>query len=128
MPKKKPTAKSTGKKKRGARLSSQELRRRRNARRRVLFSILVLIVVAAVIFFLVLRNSSEISIAENGIGSLFSRIQSVFTGATNGVKEFVQRWRNFDRLEAEYEALSLENQRLSLQLNSAQEAVRETSA
>ena len=125
MPKKKQTAKGTGKKKRGARLSSQELRRRRNARRRVLFSILVLIVVAAVIFFLVLRNSNEISIAENGIGSLFSRVQSVFTGAANGIKDFVHRWRDFDRLEAEYEALSLENQQLSLQLNSAQEAVRE---
>ena len=125
MPKKQPTAKSTGKKKRGARPSSQEVRRRRTARRRVLFSILVLIVVAAIIFFLVLRNSSEISIAENGIGSLFSRIQSVFTGAANGVKDFVHRWRDFDRLEAEYEALSLENQQLSLQLSSAQEAVRE---
>ena len=125
MPKKKPTAKSAGKKKRGARLSSQELRRRRNARRRVLFSILVLIVVAAVIFFLVLRNSNEISIAENGIGSLFSRVQSVFTGAANGIRDFVHRWRDFDRLETEYEALSLENQQLSLQLNSAQEAIRE---
>ena len=123
MPKKKPTAKSAGKKKRGARLSSQELRRRRNARRRVLFSILVLIVVAAVIFFLVLRNSSEISIAENGIGSLFSRIQSVFTGAANGVKDFVHRWRDFDRLEAEYEALSLENQQLKLDARSRYEAL-----
>ena len=89
MPKKKPTAKSTGKKKRGARLSPQELRRKRNARRRVLFSILVLIVVAAIIFFLVLRSSNEISIAENGIGSLFSRIQSVFTGAANGDRKSV---------------------------------------
>jgi len=125
MPKKKPTTKSTGKKKRGVRLSTQELRRRRNARRRVLFSILVLIVVAAIVFFLVLRNSSEISIAENGIGSLFSRVQSVFTGAANGVRQFIQRQRDFDRLEREYDAMALQNQQLSLQLDSAQEALLE---
>ncbi len=124
MPKKKPTTKRAARK-RNTRRSAQEQRRVRLARRRVLFSILVLLVVAAIVFFLVLRNSSEISIAENGIGSLFSRVQSVFTGAANGVKQFTQRWRNYDRLEAEYEALSLENQQLSLQLSSAEEAVRE---
>lgn len=125
MPKKKSTVKPRAARKRGARRSAQEQRRARLARRRVLFSILALLVVAAVVFFLILRNSSEISIAENGIGSLFSRVQGVFTGAANGVKQFVQRWRDFDRLEADYDALSLENQRLSLQLSSAQEAVLE---
>ena len=90
----------------------------------MLFSLLVVLVVAAIVFFLVLRNSSEISIAENGIGSLFSRIQSVFTGAANSVREFTQRWRDFDKLQDEYDALAIENQQLSLQLDSAQEAVR----
>lgn len=124
MPTKKPSTKR-GTKSRAKRRSTQEQRRIRLARRRVIFSIIVLLVVAAVVFFLVLRNSSEISIAENGIGSLFSRVQSVFTGATNGVKHFVQRWRDYDRLEADYEALSLQNQQLSLQLDSAEEAVLE---
>ena len=124
MPSKKSPKKQPGAKKRSRR-SAQEQRRTRLARRRVLFSVLVLLVVAAIVFFLVLRNSSEISIAENGIGSLFSRIQSVFTGAANGVRQFTQRWRDFDKLEADYQALSIENQQLSLQLQSAQEAVRE---
>ncbi len=124
MPKKKPTSKRTARK-RGARRSAQEQRRARLARRRVLFSILVLLVVAAIVFFLILRNSSEISIAENGIGSLFSRVQSVFTGAANGVKQFAQRWRDYDRLESDYEALALENQQLSLELSSAGEALLE---
>ena len=124
MPSKKSPKKQPGAKKRSRR-SAQEQRRTRLARRRVLFSALVLLVVAAIVFFLVLRNSSEISIAENGIGSLFSRIQSVFTGAANGVRQFTQRWRDFDKLEADYQALSIENQQLSLQLQSAQEAVRE---
>lgn len=121
MPKKKTSSKTRQSKKRRARRSPQEQRRVRMARRRIIFSVLVLAAVAAVIFFLVLRNSSEISIAENGIGSLFSRVQSVFTSAANGVRGFVQRWRDYDRLEADYEALSLENQRLSLQLSSAEE-------
>ena len=125
MPKSKTSEKQRASKKRATRRSAQEQRRARLARRRVLFSLLVVLVVAAIVFFLVLRNSSEISIAENGIGSLFSRIQSVFTGAANGVREFTQRWRDFDRLQDEYDALAIENQQLSLQLDSAQEAVRE---
>ena len=107
------------------RRSAQEQRRARLLRRRALFSVLVLLVVAAIVFFLVLRNSSEISIAENGIGSLFSRVQSAFTSVANGVRQFTQRWRDYDKLEADYEALSVENQQLSLQLDSAQEAIRE---
>ena len=102
-----------------------EQRRIRQARRRALLYILIAVAVGAIIFFLVLRNSSRISVAENGIGSLFSRVQMVFSGATNGVKKFVQRWRDYDALEADYEALSLENQQLSLQLNAAEEAVLE---
>ncbi|MBR6220705.1 MAG: rod shape-determining protein MreC [Clostridia bacterium] len=124
MPKKKPSTKRQARKS-AVRRSAQEQRRARLARRRILFSILVLLVVAAIVFFLVLRKSSEISIAENGIGSLFSRVQIVFTNATNGVRRFTQRWRDFDRLQAAYDDMALENQRLSLQLNSAQEAIRE---
>ena len=124
MPAKKTKTKRSGKRY-APRRSAQEQRRIRLARRRVLFSVLVLLVVAAIVFFLILRNSSEISIAENGLGSLFSRVQSVFTGATNGVRHFTQRWRDYDKLEDDYEAMRLENQRLSLQLDSAQEAVLE---
>jgi rod shape-determining protein MreC len=41
------------------------------------------------------------------------------------VRQFAQRWRDYDKLEDDYEALSVENQQLSLQLQSAQEAIRE---
>ncbi len=105
--------------------SPQEIRLRRIRRRNILFSILVILVVAAVVFFLILRNSNDISLAENGIGSLFSRVQSVFTGATSGVREFVTRWHNYDVLEKEYDELSLKYQEASLQLNAAQEAMQE---
>ena len=105
--------------------SPQEIRMRRMRRRSVIFSILVVIAVAAVVFFLILRNSNEISLAENGIGTLFSRVQNALVSATSGVRNFVTRWHNYDVLEEEYNALSLEYQQTSLQLNAAQEAVSE---
>ena len=105
--------------------SPQEIRMRRMRRRSVLFSILVILAVAAVVFFLILRNSNEISLAENGIGTLFSRVQSVLSGATGGVRDFFSRWHNYDVLERQYNELSLEYQQTSLQLNAAQEAVAE---
>ena len=105
--------------------SPQEIRLRRIRRRNILFSILVILVVAAVVFFLILRNSNDISLAENGIGSLFSRVQTVFTNVTGGVRNFVTRWHNYDVLEQEYNELSLKYQEASLQLNAAQEAVQE---
>ena len=111
--------------KRPSRYSPQELRRRRMARRRVLFALAVLIAVAAIVFFLVLRNSGDISLAENGIGTLFSRAQMAVSDVTGRVRQFTQRWHNYDKLEADYEALQLENQRLTLQLNAAQEDVNE---
>ncbi|MBQ6373485.1 MAG: rod shape-determining protein MreC [Clostridia bacterium] len=95
---------------------------RRIRRRSIIFSILVVLVVAAVVFFLVLRNSNDISLAENGIGSLFSRIQLVFTNATNGVRRFTERWHNYEKLEAEFDELSRDYQQLSLQYNAAKEA------
>ena len=98
---------------------------RRMRRRNVIFSILVVIAVAAVVFFLILRNSNEISLAENGIGTLFSRVQNVLVSATSGVRNFFTRWHNYDILEKEYNELSLEHQQTSLQLDSAQEALKE---
>ena len=106
---------------RRARLTPQELYRRRMVRRSVISSIAALIVVALIVFFLVLRNSSNISIAENGIGALFSRAQIVVTNAISGVRQFTSRWHDFDKLQEDYNALQLENERLSLQLASARE-------
>ena len=111
--------------KRPSRYSAQELRRRRMARRRALFALAVLVAVAAIVFFLVLRNTNDISLAENGIGSLFSRAQMAVSSVTGKARQFTQRWHDFDKLEADYEALQLENQTLSLQLNAAKESVKE---
>ena len=98
---------------------------RRMRRRSVIFSILVVLAVAAVVFFLILRNANDISLAENGIGVLFSRVQSGLVSAASGVRNFVTRWHNYDLLEAEYDALSVQYQQTSLELNAAREAVAE---
>ena len=120
-----PGKKSKTSKRYAKKRSPQEIRLRRIRRRGVLFSILVVVVVAAIVFFLVLRNSNDISLAENGIGALFSRVQSAFTSATSGVRDFVTRWHNYDELEKEYNELSLQYQQVSIELNAAQEAVLE---
>ena len=120
-----PGKKSKTNKRYAKKRSPQEIRLRRIRRRGVLFSILVIVAVAAVVFFLVLRNSGEISLAENGIGALFSRVQGAVTTVTNGVRNFVTRWHNYDKLEAEYNELSLQYQQVSIELNAANEAVAE---
>ena len=108
---------------RRSRLTPQELYKRRLLRRNILQTTVIVAIVALIVFFLVLRNSSDISISENGIGALFSRAQAAFTGAANGVTRFVSRWRDYDRLQDDYDALLKENQQLSLQLASAQEDI-----
>lgn len=105
--------------------SARDSQRRSQAIRRAVISILISIIVAATMVFLVLRNQSHISIAENGIGSLLSPVQNALTTATNSVKDFFTNWRNYDTLQDEYDALSRENEQLSLQLSSAAEAIAE---
>lgn len=92
--------------------------------RRILFSILVVIAVGAAIFFLVLR-SGQISIFENAAGSLLTPVQNAFSTAAGSVKDFFTNWRDYGALEEEYDALSLENEQLKMELVSAEEAIQE---
>lgn len=105
--------------------SARDSQRRTQAIRRAVISILIILIVAATMVFLVLRNQSHISIAENGIGSLLSPVQNALTTAAGSVKNFFTTWRNYDTLQDEYDALSRENEQLSLQLSSAAEAIAE---
>ena len=93
--------------------------------RRVLISIAILAAVVATVFLLVLRNESQISIAENGIGSFLSPIQNAFSTVTGSIRDFFTNWRNYDALEEENAQLARENQQLSLELDSAAEALAE---
>lgn len=100
-------------------------RTRGNTLRRVLFVLAVLAVVAAAVFFLVLRGGEGVSVGENAIGSVFSPIQNAFSSATKWVRDFFQGWRDYDDLRASYDELYVENQQLSLQVQSAEEAMAE---
>jgi rod shape-determining protein MreC len=105
--------------------SARDSQRRTLAVRRALISLLIIAAVSATLVFLVLRNHQQISLAENGIGSLLTPVQNALNTATNSVKDFFTTWRNYDKLQDEYDALNRENQQLSLQLSSAEEALME---
>ena len=105
--------------------ASRDSKKRSDAIKRALISIVIVLAVAATIFFLVLRNESQISLAENGIGSLLTPVQSVLNSATSSVKNFFTTWRNYDTLEDHCADLERENQQLSLPLSSAEETIQE---
>ena len=117
--KKAPKRRYVAKKERG------ELTRREKIRSFLIAALMVL-AVFAMLFFLVLKSDEGgISIAQNGIGSLFTTIQSGATNVASDVKRFFTNWRNYDKLQDEYDELSRENLQLSLELSNAEEAIEE---
>ena len=92
-----------GRKSTGRSYSSTHVNRSRKKRgsaiRRVLFSLLVLAAVAVAVSFLVLRSSNGISVFENVVGTVFRPIESAFSSAAGGVKNFFSNWRNYDKLQ-----------------------------
>ena len=103
----------------------RQKRSRSGAIRRVVSVLAILVVVALVVFFLVLRPGSEISLGENAIGSVLTPVQNAVSSATQWVRDFLQNWRDYDELQDNFDALYMENQQLSLQLQGAEEALLE---
>ena len=118
-----------GRKSTGRSYSSAHVNRNRKKRgsaiRRVLFSLLVLAAVAVAVSFLVLRSSNGISVFENVVGTVFRPIESAFSSAAGGVKNFFSNWRNYDKLQREYETLEMTNEELSLKLSGGEETEQE---
>ena len=118
-----------GRKSTGRSYSSTHVNRSRKKRgsaiRRVLFSLLVLAAVAVAVSFLVLRSSNGISVFENVVGTVFRPIESAFSSAAGGVKNFFSNWRNYDKLQREYETLEMTNEELSLKLSGVEETDQE---
>ena len=118
-----------GRKSTGRSYSSTHVNRSRKKRgsaiRRVLFSLLVLAAVAVAVSFLVLRSSNGISVFENVVGTVFRPIESAFSSAAGGVKNFFSNWRNYDKLQREYETLEMTNEELSLKLSGVEETEQE---
>ena len=110
--------KKSARKRYKTRRTPEEKTSRRTRVRAILFGVIVLLIVAAVLSLLVLRSGS-ISLTENAIGTVLAPVQNFFGGITDSVKGFFTSWRNYDKLQDEYDALSTENQRLSLELSSA---------
>ena len=118
-----------GRKSTGRSYSSTHVNRSRKKRgsaiRRVLFSLLVLAAVAVAVSFLVLRSSNGISVFENVVGTVFRPIESAFSSAAGGVKNFFSNWRNYDKLQRDYETLEMTNEELSLKLSGVEETEQE---
>ena len=96
-----------------------------NRLRRVLFAILVIAVVAVTMVLLMMRTGGQISIFENALGSLLTPVQNAFHTVTDKVKGFATTLRSYSALQADYEAISFENEQLRMELVSAEEASQE---
>ena len=108
---------------------TQKRRERRRQRisllQRILIALLAIVLVGATVFFLVLRRGEQISISENAVGSLFSPVQNAVTTAVRSVRDYFAGWRDYDRLQAAYDELYDEKQRVDLQLMNAEQALEE---
>ena len=56
---------------------------------------------------------------------MFRPIESAFSSAAGGVKNFFSNWRNYDKLQREYETLEMTNEELSLKLSGVEETEQE---
>lgn len=121
----KKTARRTGANTPRMRKRADTRKRRLSILRQALIIIGVGALVVATVFFLVLRRGNRISISENAIGSLFSPVQNAITTAAQSVRGFFTGWRDYNALQEAYDKLYDENQKLELQLVSADEALVE---
>ena len=99
--------------------------KRGNTIRRVLFTILVLAALTVAVVFLMFRGSNGISVFENVVGTVFSPVQSAFSASAQWVHDFVSNWRDYGKLQREYDALEMENEHLQLQLSGMEEMEQE---
>ena len=96
-------------------------RQRQNRIRRVLFTVLVLVIVAATALLLIPRSDTQMSIAENALGSLITPVQSFVTRTAQRVRDFFSNWRNYGALEEEYNQLMRDYEQLRLEHESMAE-------
>lgn len=118
-----------GKRSTGRGYSSAHVARSRKARtntiKRVLFTILVLAAVAVAASFLIFRSENGASIFENAVGTVLRPVQSGLSSAATWVKDFASDWRNYGKLEDEYELLQMENEELKLRVSYVDELEHE---
>lgn len=98
-------------------------RKRQNKRRsilirRIVYSLLVFLCVFIILFYLIIRPSGNISILENGLGTVFSPVQRAVTSLTQYVRSWFGTSASTTDMEKTIDELRLEIERQRIQLNS----------
>lgn len=96
---------------------------RKNKRRsvriqRIVYSLVVFLCVVIILYYLVVRPSGDISILENGLGTVFTPVQRVVTSVTGFVRSWFGTSASTTDMENTIAELRVENERLKIQINS----------
>ena len=92
--------------------------------RSIIYTVLVVIIVFTLVRYLLLRPSGDISIVENGAGTVFTPVQKVFTNITS----FFKSWfgaPSDSNLQDEVDDLRQQVNLLQIQINSYDEIISE---
>ena len=100
--------------------------KRRSVRiRRIVYSIVVFVCVAVILFYLIARPSGNITLLENGLGTVFTPVQKVVMSITGFVRSWFGTSASTTDMENTIAELRLENERLKIQINSYSEVESE---
>jgi len=119
------SAKRRAEKTRATSKKYRERARRGRVARRVILSAIVLAIAAMAVLLVVAGRSSSMSGAENVMGTVVTTVQSAFTKAAQGVRDFFTNWRDYDALEEEYDQLARDHEALSIRYTAIEELRRE---
>ena len=91
--------------------------------RNIIYSVLVALVVFLLLRYIVVRPTGETSVVENGVGTLFTPVQKVFSTVTGFVKSWFGTGTSEKEadIETQLEELQMENERLQIEMNSLDE-------
>ncbi|MDO4357827.1 MAG: rod shape-determining protein MreC [Clostridia bacterium] len=121
-------AKPSQKRKTARPVSESQRRKRAAIQRRVRRIAIVVLVVGALLgaaYFLLNRDEKNVSAMENGVGSLFTMVQSGVSSAVGSVRDAFVDLSHYGELKAENERLQMENDTLTIRLQDASQALTE---
>ncbi len=91
----------------------------------IVYAVLVTLAALALGFFIWARAQNTLSVPENAIGSLISPVQNAVNSVVLWVEEKVQGFKDRNQLQADYEALQLENMTMSYRISQLEEQEQE---
>ena len=104
---------------------SKKSKRRSLLIQRIIYTMIVVLSVIIILYYLVVRPSGNISILENGLGTIFSPVQRAVTSVTGFVRSWFGTSVSTSDLEATISELRQENERLQIQMNTLTEVEAE---